>query len=120
MEADNTIEVVEHENHAVLYPRGYLNGPLGENIVSICGDLVHRGMNRIVINFAQTETMNTMGVASLIAILEKVGRRHGAVCFSNLVPANRQVLDVLDISRAVLIFDTEEDACRHLLDADGS
>ncbi|NQU43230.1 STAS domain-containing protein, partial [bacterium] len=64
--------------------------------------------------FEHTETMNTMGVASLVSILEKVARRDGVICFTNLLSTNRQILDVLDISRAVLIFEDEEDAFEHL------
>jgi anti-anti-sigma factor len=113
MEAGSIVDIVERDNHAVLYPRGYLNGPLGEKIDSMCADLIHKGKNRILINFSQTETMNTMGVASLVSILEKVARRKGEICFSNVLSTNRQILDVLDISRAVLIFESEEDASRH-------
>ncbi len=52
-------------------------------------------------------------IGNLVAVLESVGRRNGVVCFSNLLAPNRQVLDVLDISNAVLIFDEEEQAVQH-------
>ena len=108
------MEVHDHGDHAVLYPSGYLNGPTGREIEQACGELMLQGQRRLIINFSHIETINTMGIANLVGLLEKVGRRAGAVCFCNLLPANRQILDVLDISPAVLIFDTEEEAQRHL------
>ena len=114
MSAQEKVNMVEHEDHAVVYPQGYLNGPVGEAMDDACAGLLRRGLNRIVINFGQTETMNTMGVASLVSILEKTGRRGGVVCFSNLLSANRDALDALEISRAVLIFEDETAASQHL------
>jgi anti-anti-sigma regulatory factor len=108
------VTVIEHDGNTVLRPRGYLNGPLGEALDNACGELLRNGKNKIVISFGETETMNTMGVASLVSVLEKAGRHGGTICFSNLLSANRQVLDVLDLSRAVLIFEDEAAACEHL------
>ena len=108
------MKIVEHPDHAVVYPEGYLNGPLGQDLDAACSDLIRKGRNRIIINFSEVETINTMGIAGLVAVLEKVGRRDGSVCFSNLLSANRQMLDVLDISSAVLIFEDEAEARRHV------
>ena len=113
---EQTVNIVEHPDLAVVYPHGYFNGRMGEKIDSACTDLIGRGQSRIVINFQETETINTMGIANLVSVLEKVGNHRGVVCFSNLIPTNREILDVLDISRAVLIFDEEDEACRHLRD----
>lgn len=117
MSDEQTVEVVRREGCAVVYPRGYLNGATGEKLDRVCGDLLQQGNDRIVINFSRTETINTMGVANLVAVLEKVGRDRGAVCFSDLLPTNRRMLDVLDISRGVLVFDHETDALRHLCES---
>jgi anti-anti-sigma factor len=108
------VKTVDHSDHAVVYPRGYLNGQTGEALDTACNDLMREGQDRIIIDFHLIETINTTGIANLVSILEKVGRRNGTVCFSSLVNTNREIFDVLDISRAVLIFDTEEDARRHL------
>ena len=108
------LEVERHDDCAVLRPRGYLNGAAGERIDAACARLLVEGTAKIVINFIHTETINTMGVANLVSVLEKVGRDRGAVCFSNLPSVSRRMLDVLDISRVVLIFDDESSALAHL------
>jgi anti-anti-sigma factor len=110
----NSVEMLERGDHVVLYPKGYLNGPLGARIDQACADLILKGRDRVIINFSQIETMNTMGVASLVSILEKVSRNNGMICFTDLLPTNKQLLDVLDISRAVLIFDSEDQALAHI------
>lgn len=116
MKKEAHVDIVEHSHHAVVYPHGYLNGPTGQEIDIACNDLIHRGQNRIIINFGHVETINTMGIANLVSVLEKIGRRKGVVCFSNLCKSSRQIFDVLDISRAVLIFDEETEALQHLQD----
>ena len=71
------MEIVERDDHAVVYPSGYLNGPTGEQIDSACAELIRKGTDHIIINFMKTETINTMGIANLVSVLEKVGRRSG-------------------------------------------
>jgi len=114
MDKNARVDIIEHPDHAVVCPHGYLNGPTGEEIASACGDLMRKGQNRIIINFSRVETINTMGIANLVSVLEKIGRRNGVACFSNLGKSSRHIFDVLDISRAVLIFDNEEEAYEHL------
>ena len=114
MMQNTVLEVERHEDCAVLRPHGYINGVAGEQIDAACSRLLGDGTAKIVINFAHSETINTMGIANLVSVLEKVGRDHGAVCFSNLPTVSRRMLDVLDISRAVLIFDDELAALKHL------
>ncbi len=108
------MQVVEESSYAVIYPTGYLNGPTGKDIDAQCDQIMARGMKRIIINFREIETMNTVGISTLIVILEHVGNREGVVCFCELLPVNHQMLEVLDISRAVLIFETEDQARNHL------
>lgn len=108
------MRVVREERYAILYPEGYLNGPMGETIDACCGELLREGVSRLLINFGGVEMMNTMGMSNLVSILEKSGRRNGVVVFCELLPTNRQMLDVLDLSRAVLIFDSEAEAVGHL------
>lgn len=107
------MEITEHGDCAIIYPRGYLNGPVGEELDDACASLARKGHDKIIINFNNIETINTMGIANLVSVLEKIGHRNGVVCFSNLLSTNRQILDVLDISRAVLIFEDETEARDH-------
>ncbi len=111
---ESDIDVIESVECAVLKPRGYLNGDLGERLEEACLALVSRGNRNLVVSFRETETVNTTGISSLVSALEKVSRRGGFLCLSDLGVTNRQVLDVLDLSRAVLIFETEDEARRHL------
>ncbi len=106
-------DVVEREAYVVLYPKGYLNGTMGKELVSVSERLAREGHERILIDFGGIETINTMGIASLVSVLEKVPRRGGKVCFCDIGASNREVLDVLDISSAVLIFGDEAEAAEH-------
>lgn len=107
------LEIAEREEHVVLYPSGYLNGATGQELVEASERLSREGWNQILIHFGRIETINTMGIAGLVSVLEKVPRRGGEVYFCDLGATNREMLDVLDISSAVLIFDSEEAAVGH-------
>jgi len=107
------LNVVEREEYVVLCPKGYLNGAMGKELVKMSERLARDGHERILIDFGSIETINTMGIASLVSVLEKVPRRGGKVCFCDLGASNRDVLDVLDISSAVLIFAHEAEAAAH-------
>ncbi|MFW6304053.1 MAG: STAS domain-containing protein [Candidatus Sumerlaeota bacterium] len=107
------LEIAEREEHVVLYPSGYLNGATGKELVEASERLSREGWNRILIHFGRIETINTMGVAGLVSVLEKVPRRGGEVSFCDLGATNREMLDVLNISSAVLIFDSENAAVEH-------
>lgn len=107
------LDIVESEDHVVVYPKGYLNGQMGRELVETAEGLAGKGWHNILICFGNIETINTMGIAGLVSVLEKVPRRGGTVHFCDLGPSNREMLDVLDISRAVLIFENEQDAVEH-------
>ncbi len=112
--SETAIDVLESVECAVLKPKGYLNGPLGERLEETCLKMVSRGNRNLVVNFRETEAVNTSGISSLVTAQERVSRRGGLLCLTDLDVTNRQVLDALDLSRSMLIFDTEEEARRHL------
>ena len=72
------------EDAAVIYPGAYLNQLRGERIEGQCEELLASGVRRIVINFEETELINSIGISILLGVIESVNGAQGALVLSNL------------------------------------
>lgn len=109
-----SIEVQEAADHAVITPVGYLNALTGEQIDKVCEALFDKGLRYFIINFAQVELINTIGISILVGIIEKVLNRQGLVYFTELGGTNREIFDVLNLSSVALIFSDDNAAREHM------
>jgi anti-anti-sigma factor len=108
------IEVQEAEDHAVITPIGYLNALTGEQIDKVCESLIARGIHYFIINFAQVELINTIGISILVGLIEKVLSRQGLVYFTELGGTNREIFEVLNLTSVAMIFPNDASARAHL------
>ena len=69
----NTIEIGMRltTGAAVLYPGPYLNQLRGESIERRCHDLLGGGVRYIIINFVETELINSIGVSNGVRDLDR-------------------------------------------------
>lgn len=98
------------EGAAVLYPGPYLNQLRGESIERRCQDLLTSGVRHIVINFAETELINSIGVSILLSVIEAVNEARGTLMLSNLAQSNRELFEMLGLLSHVRIESSEETA----------
>ena len=98
------------EGAAVLYPGPYLNQLRGESIERRCQELLAGGVRHIVINFAETELINSIGISILLGVIEAVNEARGTLVLSNLAPSNRELFEMLGLLSHVRIESTEERA----------
>ena len=96
------------EDAAVIYPGPYLNQLRGESIESQCQELLAGGVRRIVVNFEETELINSIGISILLGVIESVNQSQGALVLSNLNASNRELFEMLGLMSHVEIMDTEE------------
>ena len=102
------------EGAAVLYPGPYLNQLRGESIERRCQELLTGGVRHIVINFAETELINSIGVSILLGVIEAVNDARGRLVLSNLTPSNRELFEMLGLLSHVRIEGTEDMALASL------
>ena len=93
---------------AVIYPGIYLNQLRGESIEGQCREFLSAGVRRIVINFAETELINSIGISILLGVIESVNHSQGALVLSNLNASNRELFEMLGLMSHVETVDTEE------------
>ena len=98
------------DNTAILYPGPYLNQLRGEAIESRCLELLSEGVRSVVINFEDTELINSIGVSILIGVIESIRESSGKLLLTNLSESNRQLFDVLGLLSQVEIIESEEEA----------
>ena len=102
------------EDAAVIYPGLYLNQLRGESIENQCQEFLATGVRRIVINFEETELINSIGISILLGVIESVNRAEGALVLSNLNASNRELFEMLGLMSHVEMVETEEMALMRL------
>ena len=96
------------EDAAVIYPGPYLNQLRGEDVEKQCEELLANGIRRIVINFEDTELINSIGISILLGVIESVNHVQGMLVLSNLNASNRELFEMLGLMSHVEMMDTEE------------
>jgi anti-anti-sigma factor len=98
------------EGVAVIYPGPYLNQLRGEIMERQCQDLVSQGVRRIIINFADTELINSIGISILLSVIETVNEDRGSLVLTHLNSTNRELFEMLGLLSHVEIEETEDSA----------
>jgi anti-anti-sigma factor len=93
---------------AVIYPGPYLNQLRGECLEGRCRELLAGGIRGVVINFEETELINSIGISILLGVIETVNESSGSLVLSNLSAANRELFEMLGLLEHVRIEETEE------------
>jgi anti-anti-sigma factor len=99
---------------AVIYPGPYLNQLKGEDIERLCRQFLAQGVRRLIINFQQTELINSIGISILLGIVEAVSASSGRLMLSNLNSTNKELFEALGLLSYLEIADTEEEALARL------
>ena len=101
---------------AIIHPGAYLNQLGGEVIEDRCSQLIGEGIRRIVINFEETELINSIGISILLGIIETVNEADGMLVLSNLNSSSRELFEMLGLLSHIRVAGTEEEALGLLCD----
>ncbi|HET8676656.1 MAG TPA: STAS domain-containing protein [Blastocatellia bacterium] len=118
----STVEIKSRmvDGAAIIYPGPYLNQLRGEDIENLCQKLLRQGINRLVINFQETELINSIGISILLGVIEAVNDGEGCLVLSNLSATNRELFEMLGLLDHVRIEDSEQAALDVLLEQAGT
>lgn len=105
----------ELEDCVIIYTDNYLNDMEGEELESTCDAFLSKGRKKIIIDFANTELINSIGISILVGIMEKIKKRNGALFFSGLKKVNHDIFNMLGLTKYISIFHTEEEAITNML-----
>lgn len=95
---------------AVVYASDYLNKLTGEKIERECKRQLESGCRALVINFCDTELVNSIGVSILLGIIDVAEKNGARVVFSDLNNDTIQLFELLGLTRHVGLARDEAEA----------
>lgn len=88
---------------AVVLAGDYLNKLAGERIERECRSRLEHGAREIVVDFSETEVINSIGISILLDVIDSASRSGAKVVFADLKPESVELLDMLGLTRHVTI-----------------
>jgi len=86
---------------AVIYAGDYLNKITGEQIERECRRRIDEGFTELIVNFSQTELVNSIGISILLGLID-IASGHGArVVFSEVNDHTIELFDMLGLTKHV-------------------
>ena len=104
------------EEVEVVYAGDYVNKLSGQRIERECLTRMERGCRALVINFRDTELVNSIGVSILLGVIDEAERRGARVAFASVSPHTLKLFELLGLTRLVVLADREEDALATLVE----
>lgn len=95
---------------AVIYASDYLNKLTGEKIERECRKQLAGGCRALVIDFADTELVNSIGVSILLGVIDVAEKSGAQVIFADVNHQTTQLFEMLGLTRHVAMAKDEEDA----------
>jgi len=111
---DFVVDSVVSHDIAVIYPRGYLNNIVGEELEKECDVFLSKGIKKIVLDFEKTEFINSIGISILVSIIEKMEASNGILCFTSMRNLHEDIFQMLGLTKYVNVFPNKDEAIKRL------
>jgi len=95
---------------AVVYASDYLNKLTGERIERECKKQLDSGARALVIDFSDTELVNSIGISILLGIIDIAEKSGALVVFSDVNDDTLQLFEMLGLTRHVVLAKDEQEA----------
>lgn len=95
---------------AVIYAGDYLNKLSGERIERECRRQLQAGCRALIINFRETELVNSIGVSILLSVIDAVSNTGAQLIFSDVNHQTVQLFEMLGLTRHVALAKNEDEA----------
>jgi len=84
---------------AVVYADDYLNKLTGEKIERECKLKLEQGCTELVVDFSNTEIVNSIGVSILLGVIDSASNVGAKVVFSEVNETTVELFDMLGVSK---------------------
>jgi anti-anti-sigma factor len=95
---------------AVIYASDYLNKLSGERIERECMRRLESGCRALIINFKDTELVNSIGVSILMGVIDAAEQNTARLIFSDVNDHNAELFEMLGLTRHVNLARDESEA----------
>ena len=99
---------------AVVYASDYLNKLTGEKIERECRRQLASGCRALVIDFSDTQLVNSIGISILLGIIDLAEKNGAQVVFSDVNNQTIALFDMLGLTRHVVLASNETEAISSL------
>jgi len=99
---------------AIVYASDYLNKLTGERIERECRRQLASGCQALVIDFSDTELVNSIGISILLGIIDLAEKNGAQVVFSDVNNQTIALFEMLGLTRHVVLAKNETEALSNL------
>lgn len=103
MKTEFDIPVRQDGDTSIVFASDYLNKLAGEKIERECKHQLDAGCKKLVLNFAETEIVNSIGISILLGVIDAASTAGAEVVFSDLNDDAFQLFDTLGLTNHVTI-----------------
>jgi len=100
---ETNISVQTKDNTAVVFAGDYLNKLSGEKIERECKRQLNAGCKTLVVNFAETEIVNSIGVSILLGVIDAASDAGAKIVFSDINNETMELFDMLGLTNHVVV-----------------
>ena len=94
----------------VIYASDYLNKLTGERIERECRRQLDSGRRALIINFRDTELVNSIGVSILVGLIDAAEQTTARLIFSDVNSSTANLFEMLGLTRHVSLAANEDEA----------
>jgi anti-anti-sigma factor len=95
---------------AIIYAGDYLNKLRGERIERECRRQLELGSTALIINFRDTELINSIGVSILMGVIDAAERGNARLIFSDVNSHTAELFQMLGLTRHIRLARDESEA----------
>src|SRR5947208_13067998 len=95
---------------AIIYASDYLNKLSGERIERECKRQLESGRRALIINFRDTELVNSIGVSILVGVIDAAQQNTAKLIFSDVNNHTAELFQMLGLTRHVSLAKDEGEA----------
>ena len=95
---------------AIIYASDYLNKLSGERIERECKRQLESGCRALVINFRDTELVNSIGVSILMGVIDASEKTNARLIFADVNGHTAKLFEMLGLTRHVSVVKDESEA----------
>src|SRR5229473_7835367 len=93
---------------AIIYASDYLNKLSGERIERECRRQLEAGCRTLIINFRDTELVNSIGVSILVGVIDAAEQSTARLIFSDVNNHTAELFQMLGLTRHVSLVSSED------------
>ena len=98
-------EFASEANHktATVFAGDYLNKISGEKIERECKRRIEEGCAKLVVNFRETEIVNSIGISILLGVIDAASEHRTQVVFTEVSADTGQLFEMLGLTNHVTL-----------------